>query len=87
MADPHVISALKRKRHEIEQAIASYEKRTKLARKDLAHVNASIRLFEVGDEPQQFPAYIDIHRLFKRGEIWSYAKRPWPRKASLQPVI
>ncbi len=74
MAKPQVINTLKRKKHEIERTIAGYEKRIKAARRDLSHINAAIRLFEVGDTPNQFPVYVDLHRVFKRGEIMALCK-------------
>jgi hypothetical protein len=73
MAEPHVLSALKGKRHDIEQAIATYEKRLAEARRDLAHVNATVQLFEAGDAGD-VRAWTDIHRLFRRGEIVAICK-------------
>ena len=32
-------------------------------------VAATLRLFELDGEPQQFPTYVEIRRLWKRGEI------------------
>jgi len=69
MADPQILSTLRRKRDDIEAAIASYEKKVEEAKRDLSAVAATIRLFELNGEPQQFPAYADIGRLWKRGEI------------------
>jgi hypothetical protein len=70
MAEPHVVSSLKAKREEIERSIAYLEGKLKEARVDLAHVNATLRLFEVGSDPQlQFPAHVDVTRLFRRGEL------------------
>jgi len=43
MADP-VLTTLRRKRAEIENAIAAYEKRADEARRDLAAINAAIRI-------------------------------------------
>jgi hypothetical protein len=47
----------------------------KQARRDLAHVNASLRLFVVEDQRLQFPAYVDINRLFRRGEMYALCKK------------
>lgn len=71
MADPHVISGLKRKRDEIENAIAAYTKKLEAAKRDLAHVNAALRMFQVEGERLEFPAYMDTYRLFRRGEIFA----------------
>ncbi|ODA67520.1 hypothetical protein A7A08_01554 [Methyloligella halotolerans] len=36
---------------------------------DLAHVNATLRMFEAPEGRSQYPVYMDTLRLFKRGEI------------------
>lgn len=74
MAEPHVLSALKAKQAEIEHHIKDGEKRLEQARHDLAHVNATIRLFEVGGEHQQFPAYVRLTTIFKRGELFRFCQ-------------
>lgn len=74
MADPQIVSTLTRKRDEIEAAIATYEKQIEAAKRDLASVAATLRLFEINGEPQQFPAYASIGRLWKRGEMVKVAK-------------
>ena len=68
MGEPIVILALRRKRDRIEGAIANYERKIKEAQADLAHVTASLRLFELSGDPSEFPAYIDLNRLLRRGE-------------------
>ncbi len=62
---------LRTKRDEIEGAVAAYEKRLNEARAHLAHVTATLRMFELTDDPASLPAYVDIGRLFKRGEVVS----------------
>ena len=74
MADPQVLSTLRRKRNEIERIIVTYEKRLIEARCDFAHVNATIQLFEAGALPDGPKPYQDVHRLFKRGEIVKLCK-------------
>ncbi|MFG1189240.1 hypothetical protein [Xanthobacter flavus] len=69
MADPQVLSTLRRKRSEVEGFIAKLEKQIDTAKRDLSAINATIRIFEVNGEPREFPAYVEIHRLFKRGEM------------------
>ena len=71
MGEPIVILALRRKRDRIESAIAGYERKIKEAQADLAHVGASLRLFELSGDPAEFPAYIDLNRILRRGEITS----------------
>jgi hypothetical protein len=69
MGEPIVILALRRKRDRIEGAIANYERKIKEAQADLSHVTASLRLFELSGDPSEFPAYIDLNRILRRGEI------------------
>src|SRR3990172_2555275 len=75
MAEPQIVTTLTRKRAEIEKAIASYEKRIAQARRDLAHVNATLRMFEAPEGRTEFPVYVDTLRLFKRGEIVAICKK------------
>lgn len=75
MAESQTLVVLRNKRDEIERAIANYEKQVAKAKRDLAHVNATIRMFESPEERTQFPVYVDTLRLFKRGEIVSICKR------------
>ncbi|MCW2282488.1 hypothetical protein M2323_000005 [Rhodoblastus acidophilus] len=69
MADPLAISILRRKRDEIESVIAAYEAKIEEAKRDLSAVNTTLRLFELNGEPEQFPVYVEVRHLFKRGEI------------------
>jgi hypothetical protein len=62
---------LRTKRDEIEGAVVAYEKRLNEARANLAHVIATLRMFELADDPASLPAYVDVGRLFKRGEVVS----------------
>ncbi len=68
MALPLSISILRRKRDRIRDVIAAYEARLREAQADLAHVSATLRLFEVTGSPEDFPAYIDLNQVFRRGE-------------------
>ena len=74
MTDPQIIVTLTRKRNQIEATIAAYEKKIEAAKRDLAHVNATIAMFEAPEGRTQFPVYMDTLRLFKRGEIVSLCK-------------
>ena len=67
MEEPLVIQTLKQKRAEISGAIAAYQSRIAQARHDLAHINASIRLFESGERNRA--QYIVSHGFFQKGEI------------------
>jgi hypothetical protein len=66
-------TTLRYKRAEIEKAIA--EKRIAQATSDLAHINAAIAIFEASGDSKGFPAYVDVHRLFKRGEPMALCKQ------------
>jgi hypothetical protein len=67
MAEPLVIQCLKEKRAEILGRIAAYEAQIAQAKHDLAHINATIRLFT---EPEkQRVRYMVSHGFFKKGEI------------------
>jgi hypothetical protein len=67
MAELLVIQILKEKRAEILGQIAAYEAQIAQAKHDLAHINATIRLFT---EPEKQRArYLVSHGFFKKGEI------------------
>lgn len=67
MAEPLVIQTLKEKRAEILGRVAAYEAQIAAAKHDLAHINATIRLFT---EPEKQRArYMVSHGFFKKGEI------------------
>jgi hypothetical protein len=75
MADPHIVTTLRAKRHELESAIVYLEGKLDEARRDLSHVNAVIRLYEIGPDPQlQFPAHASLNRLFRHGEMFAMCK-------------
>jgi hypothetical protein len=67
-------TTLRAKREEIHASIKLYGERIKQARADLAHVTACIKLFEASGDAQEMPKYVDVYRLFKRGEQMSVCK-------------
>jgi len=73
MADPHIITTLQAKRDSIEAVILAYQSKLDQARRDLAHVNATLALF-ASDEPGEVRAYTDTSRLFRRGEMVGLCK-------------
>ena len=83
MSDPNVLRTLRRKRDEIEQTIVTYQKRIDEARRDLAHVNATIQLFESNTPPGNVKVYQDVNRLFKRGEIVNLCKQAMAEKGPM----
>jgi hypothetical protein len=67
MPEPLVVQTLSEKRAEILGRVAAYEAQIAQAKHDLAHVNATIRLFT---EPEKQRArYLVSHGFFKKGEI------------------
>ena len=66
MAEPLIVQSLKDKRAEIHGRIATYQAQIAQAMHDLAHINASIRLFT--DPDHQRARYVS-HGFFKKGEI------------------
>ena len=74
MSDPNIVRTLTAKRDAIERAILAYEKKIESARKDLAHVNATLAIFAAPEGRTQFPVYADTLRLFRRGEISKLCK-------------
>ena len=67
MGEALVIQSLKHKRAEIHGRIVAYEAQIAQARHDLAHVNATIRLFT--EPAHQRARYMVSHGFFKKGEI------------------
>ncbi len=75
MATPHGVSMLSKKRDRIRDIIAMYEAKLAQAQADLAHVNSALRLFAATGEPEDFPPYVDLNRVFRRGETTSFCLR------------
>jgi hypothetical protein len=69
MAEIRTVTTLRSKREEIERAIVGYEQRLGQARADLAHITAAIAIFEATGDRLAMGAYVDIHRIWKRGDL------------------
>jgi hypothetical protein len=69
MTAPQVLTTLLAKQKDIQTYIRDLDKRLAQAKHDLAHVSATIRLFEVGDDRRQFPAYVNLKGLYRKGEL------------------
>src|SRR5258706_4611640 len=67
MDEALIIKALQDKRAEIHGRITAYEAQIAQAKHDLAHVNATLRLFT--DVEKQRARYVVSHGFFKKGEI------------------
>jgi hypothetical protein len=74
MAEPQIVTTLRSKRDELERVIGSYEKAIEAARRDLAHVNATLQLFERDGVPNAYPSRMNLIRVFQRGEIFAICK-------------
>jgi hypothetical protein len=74
MAEPQIVTTLSNKRDELERIISSYEKAIEAARRDLAHVNATLQLFEREGVPSAYPSRTNLVRVFRRGEIFAICK-------------
>lgn len=83
MAEIRTVTTLRYKRDEIVASIKLYERQLEQARADLAHVMAAIRIFEASGNPKDIPKYIDIHRLFRRGETWELCKAAMATNGSM----
>ncbi|HEY1836391.1 MAG TPA: hypothetical protein VGG36_01940 [Rhizomicrobium sp.] len=68
MGEPIAVLALRRKADEISATIANYIRLLRQAEHDLAHVNASLRLFAATGEAADLPPYVDLNRVLRRGE-------------------
>jgi uncharacterized Zn ribbon protein len=68
MAEIRTVTTLVHKRDEIASSITKYERKLAQARADLAHINACITIFEASGDTDTMASYVDVHRLFKRGE-------------------
>ncbi len=74
MADSQTVIQLKAKQAELQDVIVYLEGKLQEARNDLIHVNAVLRLFEIGSDPKlQFPAHINLSRMFGQGELMALA--------------
>lgn len=69
MAEIRTVTTLRSKQAEIQRAIVGYEQRLAQARADLSHVTAAIAIFEASGDRDAMGAYVDIHRIWKRGEM------------------
>src|SRR3954463_8211726 len=70
MAESSTITTLRTKRDQIEGLIDHIEDRNKEARTVLAHVNATLRLFEMdGGARESARAYMILNRVSPRGEV------------------
>jgi hypothetical protein len=71
MAETHVISALRAKRAEVSGYIHDLEKKVKVWRARLAHIDATIKIFSPETDPEAIPLRRTYRRsgYFRKGEV------------------
>lgn len=70
MADPHVITALVKKRAELAGELAARDRRRRAITDRLAHVDSVLALFGYEDDPKAIkPRKRAPPRMFKRGQL------------------
>lgn len=72
MSETHVVSALRTKRSELSGLIIAAERQLKQFRADLAHIDATIRLFDGSADPELIRPkrpYRSRMRYFAKGEL------------------
>jgi hypothetical protein len=69
MSEPQVITTLTTKAEMLASLIGKLEVDLEQARADLAHVVATVRLFEAPQDGEAFPSHMNLDRLFRRQEI------------------
>jgi hypothetical protein len=74
MSEIRTVTTLRRKRDEISASIRLYERQLGQARADLASVTAAIKIFEASGDPRDMTRYVDTHRLFRYGEMWTLCR-------------
>ena len=89
---PQVINTLRTKADELRAYILKLEKALHQAHVDLAHINASITLFEAPPAGTQFPLRFNLGRLFKGRELGklcreALAQRPHSTRELAEYVI
>jgi hypothetical protein len=74
MSEPQIVNTLREKRKDIEKAITAYEKQVEVLRLDLAHINATLAMFETDSVRANFRVPMSIARIFRRGEAFAMCK-------------
>ena len=83
MPEIRTVTTLARKRAQIAASIKLYERQLAQARSDLAHVEATIRIFDASGKPSDIARYVDGYRLFKRGEPWAICSEALAKRGPL----
>ena len=80
MAGPHILTTLRAKRDDIQAAIEAYEAKIEAAKRDLAAVNAILRLYELDGERREFPPMSTLADCGSVARSARYVGKPWNRK-------
>jgi len=83
MPEIRTVTTLTRKRQQIAASIKLYDRQLRQARSDLAHVEATIRIFAASERPADIARYVDCYRLFKRGEPWAICSAALAKRGPL----
>lgn len=87
MAEIRTVTTLQHKAAEIEAAIIGYEQKLAQARVDLSRVRSVIDIFENNSEAVKLPPYADLHRLFRRAELFAMCKRALAEGPRTTPAL
>ena len=69
MSDPHVITALERKRAELAGDLKKLDKQRASIKARIAHVDATLKLFGYEHNPAEIAPVVRHARLFRRSEL------------------
>ena len=83
MGEPHILTILRRKRGNVEAAIAAYEAKAAAARVDLVALNRTLALFEPSAKAGPIAPYFELGRLWRRGEVISVCLAALEREGPL----
>jgi hypothetical protein len=83
MTEIRTVTTLRSKRDEIAASVRLYERQLEQAKADLQHVLAAIRIFEASGDPNDATRYMDVHRLFRRGETWAICREALATKGPM----
>ena len=77
MTEAQIVTEGRRKRDDIKAVISRLPGEDRNRRADLSIVAATLRLFELGDQHEQFPAHLALGRFFKREKSSASARLRW----------
>jgi hypothetical protein len=83
MKHDQTLSTLRKKRDDIAGAVDNYEQRLAQAHADLVHIEAAISLFEASGDRKGLTSYVNLHRLFRYGEMFAVAQEALAKEGQL----